>query len=123
MGRARRAGFAGICLLFTVGLGLSGAQHAAASGWTQLHTPNPSVRNGPLAAVACAGSNACEAVGTYDAGSGRVSGFAEGWNGSAWSAQRVSSPKGSYATVLTAAMGRFRKGGPACPTIADGWTR
>jgi hypothetical protein len=87
---------------------LSGGQ------WRDVVVPSATVAKGDqdvLQSVSCASATRCEAVGTAGAPSGKniyTTGYAEGWNGSAWSVQKTSWPAGSHSGLFSV----------ACPTTA-----
>jgi hypothetical protein len=77
--------------------------------WHDVVVPSATVAKGDqdvLQSVSCASSTRCEAVGTAGAPSGKyvyTTGYAEGWNGSAWSVQQVSWPAGSHSGLFSVA--------------------
>jgi hypothetical protein len=63
------------------------------STWTQVRPAVPAgATTSGLAAVACSGTAACTAVGSFAKGTGAPRPLAERWNGSAWKIQPVPAP-------------------------------
>ena len=63
------------------------------SSWTQARPPVPAgATTSGLGAVACSGSRACTAVGSFARGRGAPRPLAVRWNGSAWKVQPVPAP-------------------------------
>ena len=61
--------------------------------WTQARPPAPArATTSGLAAVACSGTRACTAVGSFARGTGAPRPLAERWNGTAWKVQPVPAP-------------------------------
>ena len=94
--------------LMTFATSLTLAVHWDGSRFTTQRTPNAATpASVQLAAVSCASSAACVAVGSFtDAASVRRT-LAEGWNGSRWSLQDTPNPPGTADSTLN---------GVSCPT-------
>ncbi len=72
------------------GLDLPLAEQWDGTDWTSITVPRPSGSiTADLNGVSCASSTDCEAVGRYYDATGHELPFAEGWNGSVWTVQRV----------------------------------
>jgi len=88
------------------------ADELSGGKWRQVAAPSATTATGDqdvLQSVSCASASLCEAVGTSGVPSGKnilSTGYAEGWNGSAWSLQKVSWPAGSHSSLFSV----------ACPT-------
>jgi hypothetical protein len=74
---------------------------AAATAWKIQPSPNVTVPNGQIEAVACRSVSACTAVGYYLDPAGRYVPLAQAWNGSSWTQQAVPSPSGAQVPGLS----------------------
>lgn len=90
------------------------ADELSGGHWRQVPAPSAGTASGDqnvLQSVSCASVTGCEAVGSTGAPSGKnfyTTGYAEGWNGSAWSMQKASWPAGSHSALNSV----------ACPSTA-----
>src|SRR5579862_3319521 len=89
----------------TVGASVGSVRAGTSSGWSIVRTPNAvsrSLHYGSLAAVACANSSACVAVGSgvNDRADGIA--IAATWNGSSWTAHPTARVRGAVAAALAA---------------------
>ena len=90
------------------------ADELSGGKWHQVSAPSASTHSGDqnvLQSVSCASASRCEAVGTLGVPTGKNildTGYADGWNGSAWSAQKVSWPAGTHSVLFSV----------ACPTAS-----
>jgi hypothetical protein len=64
------------------------------NGSTWATQPTPRVAGSGLYAVSCVSATACTAVGTLDHGPSTQVPFAEGWNGTRWTAEHALNPAG-----------------------------
>ena len=78
---------------------LVSAPAAAASGWSVQRIPTPVGANARLTGVSCDPTGDCMAVGAVGLRPQRS--FAERWNGSSWSLQRITSPQGSQLVAVS----------------------
>jgi hypothetical protein len=77
-----------------------------------VHSPTGGPGNYPeLKAVACAGADACQAVGSRGSGEDEASVLTEDWNGSRWSSETSPSPLYGFQTLT----------GVACPSATQCW--
>jgi hypothetical protein len=102
------------------------------SSWTQMRSPNPGgASSSSLAAVSCAATSVCMAVGSYvNARSVEVA-LAETWTGSAWSIVRTPRPSGAQQLSLAGvscprtsrcvAVGSFFDATFVARTLAETW--
>jgi hypothetical protein len=56
--------------------------------------------NNRFNSVSCQSATSCEAIGNYTDSAGTTTALAEGWNGSSWTLQSLSSPSGALSTSL-----------------------
>jgi hypothetical protein len=109
------------------GLDVTLAERWNGTSWTIQPTPNPSGAQSfsVLIGVSCTARDACEAVGTSDAGL-----VAERWNGTSWSLQAVPSPAGAQQPALVSvscaassceAAGGYADSSGAFVTLGEGW--
>jgi hypothetical protein len=75
------------------------------TSWSIQATPTPKGSTGGAypGGMSCNSPGACASVGTADTSSGGLGyGWAQGWNGTAWSNQTVGKPSGATASALSA---------------------
>jgi hypothetical protein len=74
------------------------------TAWSKMKVPSPSGSvDDALVGVSCTSGKRCTAVGfdaTVSGSSGKLTGLAERWNGTAWSKMKVPSPSGSIDDAL-----------------------
>jgi hypothetical protein len=93
----RRIAGAGVLVLVAVVAGSSQAAAAGGSSWKIQPTQSSKIGQARLAAISCGAVTTCMAVGTERS---KVFGFAELWNGTAWTPEVIAEPAGAQRSGL-----------------------